>query len=478
MKVPARVSTWFFLTLFSSLMLVACGGGSSGGSGSLGGDDSTGTVALVVTDAISDEFDEIWITITEAALLGDEDPVPLFEGELTLDLLALEDYSDLLAIEDGIAAGEYSKIRLYISSIEMIEYDDEGEIVRTEYPSLPANGKIDLNPQGSFLVLGGETLTVELDIDANKSIHVVGTGTGGYQFRPVIFVNILTDDELGLVRLSGDIEEVDETGTLLCMVTGFISDGDAGEDQDDCVQVSFSEDTGFFDEFGLAINVADLAIGDSVYVIGLFEESDDDFVQLEALMIQQGNDSSAVFYGEVTEAYDEISGQLALVLEPGQGFEPETIIPVVIDPATAIFDEEGELLSPGELEVGDPLEIDAVLALSELEADVLRALAILRNDSAMDEDDSDLPESVEGTISEINPETGVIIIDPEELEAEAACVVSDGENVFLVTSLEDGFESDLIELSDLTVGMEIEAFISDVDGDCYVADSIIAEAED
>lgn len=82
-------------------------------------------------------------------------------------------------------AGRYEKIRLFVPKIE-----SEGGTCDLELIKLPS-GKIDLNPQGSFEVLPGETLAIRLDMDANKSINLHPAGNSGKCiFRPVVFVDI------------------------------------------------------------------------------------------------------------------------------------------------------------------------------------------------------------------------------------------------------------------------------------------------
>ena len=77
-------------------MLISCGGGGGGGGDSVvdaAGDVATadkGTVTLLVTDAPTDDFKEINLTILKAELLCDSGNQVLFSGVKEFDLLRLD----------------------------------------------------------------------------------------------------------------------------------------------------------------------------------------------------------------------------------------------------------------------------------------------------------------------------------------------------------------------------------------------------
>ena len=99
---------------------------------------------------------------------------------MRVDLLDLRDEDFLITVKKRVRAQKYEKIRLRISDIEPVG----GPCAH--FKKLPANGKIDLNPRGTFEVVAGETLSVRLDIDANKCMNV----SAACNFRPVVFVDI------------------------------------------------------------------------------------------------------------------------------------------------------------------------------------------------------------------------------------------------------------------------------------------------
>ncbi|MDH3283033.1 MAG: DUF4382 domain-containing protein, partial [Gammaproteobacteria bacterium] len=174
----------------------------------------TGTVNILFTDAPSDDFSAINVTISRIELLpfndddadsdtdaddsdlssndGDSDSdrpnrrAMLFSGDATFDLLRLENFTNLFSITPNVPSGEYRKIRLTVSALELIDADTGLPILL----DVPGNGKIDLLSRSPFLVEPDTTLLVTIDIDAKRSIHVSADDEDGYRFRPVVFVSV------------------------------------------------------------------------------------------------------------------------------------------------------------------------------------------------------------------------------------------------------------------------------------------------
>ena len=183
------VPTLFLTAVFS---LSACGGSSGDGQ------PATGDVAVVFTDGPTDQYQRILVSITGVTLIGSGGQVALYEGpEITFDLLEMSDWADL-AFNTKVLAGRYNKIRLYVSKVELVDLVTEETVMLDK---LLANGKIDLNPQGSFEVSPDYTTVIKLDMDAKRSFQVVETGNGKLQFRPIIFVDVFQGDSQQQVRL-------------------------------------------------------------------------------------------------------------------------------------------------------------------------------------------------------------------------------------------------------------------------------------
>jgi len=260
---------WQLAALLLLTGVAGCGGGDSAGS------TSTGRVSVLFSDAPSDEFARINLTVTDIELRGGEQgPVSIFSGSQTFDLLALKNFSQLFSMADAVPAGTYNEVRLRISDLELVRTDTAGVTVETIRPPLPASGKIDMHAGRRFAVLPDGALLLEIDIDAYRSIHAVHSGNDGYRFRPVIRLRIVNVDALDrLARISGTIAMPDPANSSfeicdsrVAMVTpagdnrphtssdtGGDSDGDSDSDSDSdraCVEVGVLGDTSIFDALG------------------------------------------------------------------------------------------------------------------------------------------------------------------------------------------------------------------------------------
>jgi len=265
----------------AALLLVSCGGGGAGTDASLSA--GTGTVAVALTDGPAEDFDEINLSVVKIELFSESGQVTIFEGSETLNLLDLADQARLFAIRNGVPAGSYSKIRLTLTEIELVKRDAERNIAERAYPKLPGKGKLDLVPRGDFTVHPGETLVLQIDMDANKSIHVVGTGKGKYQFRPVVFVDVMSEALFGkLVRVHGVVEGIDDSDQefRLCQtdIPVRVQDDQQDHESPGCIQVDAVDTTSIFDAEGRAAGFAGLVAGDEATVYGNFRSDarDDD----------------------------------------------------------------------------------------------------------------------------------------------------------------------------------------------------------
>jgi Domain of unknown function (DUF4382) len=244
--------------------LISCGGGGgSSGSSSTGG--GTGTVAMLLSDGPADEYEHLWITITEVSLIpagSKAGPVAIFSSSagLRVDLLALQKEDYLLTIRNNVPAGQYNKIRLGVAKIE-----PEGGPCADMTVKLPS-GRIDLNPREPFQVTGGGTLAIRLDIDANKSINLHQAGNSGKCiFRPVVFVDI--DEEAPTARcpkvLNGIIESLTLNGGG--QTVGFTLNL---LDNRGTIQVSLPSNATVINSQGVCASPNDLKVGDQVQVRG------------------------------------------------------------------------------------------------------------------------------------------------------------------------------------------------------------------
>jgi len=297
--------------------LAGCGSGGGGGSFGVGTDQSgTGTVSVLLTDGPADEYEKIWITVNEVSLIPVHgDPVVLFRSEegYEVDLLELRDDDFLLTVKKRVPAGWYEKVRLRISDIEA-----EGG-PRDDMVILPS-GKIDLNPRGSFRVVPGGMLSIRLDIDANKSIHLHPAGKSEKCiFRPVVFVDIQPGEP---IRRCPQVLD----GTILSLIDedrdgeieGFILDLSGGRGG---LEVRLSKDTVVWNELGKPSSSDVLEVDRKVKVRGRLDAKG----RLHASVVVIGD--VFVFKGKV--AGPVVKGVFPFTPDPGTGLLPDAEVEVL-----------------------------------------------------------------------------------------------------------------------------------------------------
>ncbi len=379
-RVPILALLGFFV------FMAACGGSSSDSSPSEP-IPSTGTVALLLTDMPTDDLDEINLDVVEATLIGGEGQQTLFsaaDDPIHIDLLKLQNFSRPIAFGD-VPTGVYTKLRLRISNLTLVEYVEDGPPHNEYTPPLPANGKIDLlHPEG-FEVQPGRTLMVELDMDADKSIHVVQTGNSKYRVRPVVFVEFSnTEVSDKLTRIEGRIDEIlnAEAGSFVVC---------ALDKPDTCIDVSLTTDGCVYDTDGVPTAPSALAEGDEVVVIGWYSRSDGD-VMLDAIVVEQG--PAEQVNGTVNSLPDE-NGMFLMIDRAGNEIVVELQKDLdQQDDCTQVFGPDGAIVGAAGLQVGQGIEVEGVRVPAETDGDpdLLRAALII-----IDGDDAE--EQVSGTIA-------------------------------------------------------------------------------
>jgi len=259
LKRPSARALLPLLFLLAGL-LTACGGG-GGSSSSTTTASKTGSVGVMLTDLPADPslFTSINATIERVELIGgDGGRVALFEGPPeTVDLLRLRNEAVPFTFRDDVPVGTYCKVRLTLTNpngLELVLAADGSSY----FPKLPGNGKLDLLARDCFTVAPGASVTLQLDMDAGKSIHIVQTGSKtDYNFRPVVFIDVINTSFTGkLVRLEGVIADFDATAqtVLLCDALPTHQEGDP-----DCASIELGADSAFFDNLTLGGDAAPLA---------------------------------------------------------------------------------------------------------------------------------------------------------------------------------------------------------------------------
>jgi cytoskeletal protein CcmA (bactofilin family) len=345
-------------------MLAGCGGG--GGSSSGAPAAGTGTVAVFVKDSPTDEFEHIWVTITQVELLPvSGSPVIIFENPrgCTIDLLDHRSEDFFLTIHKKVPAGTYTKIRLRVTNIELVPTATSsiGSDIEVKLPS----GKIDLNPRGPFTVESGQTLSVRLDFDANKAINLHPSKPGWYIFRPVIFVDVVAGypSEICLKLVHGTITELTKVGN---QTTGFVM---ALESDRGTLEVKLNSGTEIFGADGEFVGAADLAVGQEVRVKGQLDTSG-------ALV------ASLVIVGDVVDVLGDVEGPVASGLFPFTPFTGEELVGqynVRVDPDnTLVLADCGTKLSFAAIQAGLVARVFGKLVTSNSVTELRAVIVILR----------------------------------------------------------------------------------------------------
>lgn len=484
------------------LFLLACGGGGGGGGASTVASAGTGTVTLLVTDGPSEDFNAINLTVVKAELLSDSGKVTLFSGQKTFDLLRLADVTEIFSVTH-VPVGTYNKIRLTLTSVELVMKDGS-----KAYPKLPGNGKLDLNPRSSFVVIGGATILIQLDMDAEKSIHVVSAGNSdSYQFRPVVFVDIVTDEfDTKLVQLRGTVDNLDTLeGTFdLCeiRVQGLLLDDDEEDGKFYCVRVDAAQvPASFFDTNGDPADINSLENGAIATATGRFafngttlassknNKNDDDGSSDDSSRDDDSSDDDdyrdLILVAEVVWPGDfaEVNGiaRSAVITDTdtgtwfefevleGQGYVFDAPIPTILQEGTRLFNSKGLPVDESVIQDGVSARVNGVFqaGLDELKA----ALVIL---------------DIEASQSQLIGTIGAVADDFSSMalltDSGDRCVLIDtgsgGTQVF-ETSLDDDdtIQFDQKEASDLRSGYTANVFgYTDITG-CLDAETIIYEVE-
>ncbi len=179
------------------IAIVATGGGGGGGSG----DGGSGTLSIGLTDASTDDYNAVYVTINEVQVhMADGEWEVVGSPEQTYNLLELVNgIIEQLALTE-LEAGDYTQMRLILG--ENPDGHDGGENILTNthpyanYIIDTSNNEVELKTPSAhqsgikivhgFTINDGEVTELVLDFDAQKS--VVKTGGGKYLLKPTIKV--------------------------------------------------------------------------------------------------------------------------------------------------------------------------------------------------------------------------------------------------------------------------------------------------
>lgn len=426
-----------------------------------------GSVMMLLTDAPSEEFSEINMTITKLELLGgDQGNATLFTGMRKIDLLSLRNFSNLFAMDSNVAPGVYSKIRMHLDDIELVRRDADGEITETIHPKLVANGKLDFNPRGEFVVAPGKSMVIQLDMDAEKSVHLVKAGGKGkkpatYKFRPVVFIDIVDMVDYGgkLVRVEGDVTSVDPLAQTvkICNLKNF--------DGAECILVTMTDTTAVYGEHGAAVSLENLQQLERGIAIGYMNINNGQGY-MNAVTLELG--PARAFWhvkGDVTAPPIDDTNVFHFRIDPGQGFIAGTEFRVLPAPGAKLFSSQGQPLPWSEVQNGRIVEIEGILDRYAAEGYTFVATVVYL-------DVSQAAEQLSGVVS--NLDLDAMSFDVTTAELGDRCVTASATvSVYTVSGGQDGVSGGRGSFADIQNGGNVDLYGGFDSGGCFVADDIL-----
>lgn len=342
MKTKGIVS--IVLSLFFLMGFIACGG--SGGSGDgLPGTKSTGQLSLKLTDAATDLYQAVYVTIREVQI-HIADPTGSTEGEWKVVVSPNRTFN-LLELVNGVLAelgiadlnpGDYSQMRLIIGdtpddALNIFEaehpfanyvIDHEGEVQELKIPSAQNTG---IKLVRGFAVEAEQTTELVLDFDALKSVVAAGR-SGKWMLKPT--VKVLDGDTLGTVR--GNVAATDQLSIENIPLAGVRVSLQAGEDAEEEASATVTDEDGNYSLLarpGIYTLVATREGCGTTFVEGVSVEANVD--QTWDIALDCSEDTGAV-EGQVTveDGDDEAVAQIRIQMKTQDENGEERLIDVAL----------------------------------------------------------------------------------------------------------------------------------------------------
>lgn len=483
-----------FTVFFIILAISSCSNsGSSGSNGALVVD--TGRVSLLITDGVTDKFDQINLTVQSISFVKADDDgqeTIVFDKPQVINLLALQSYSNLL-VTTAIPVGVYEKIRLRISQVELVRFVGEDNKSESSIAKLPANGKVDLNPRGSFEVTAEGHLMIELDVDADKSILVIkkGNGKDEYNFRPVIFVKILGVDKekSRLVLIDGKVLTRKEAGFQLCTSNKehdehddeYESDDDEAEykakdkgdheterDDDRCMVVLISENTVIQNSLIESVLESELEQGDVVTVLGKANGHGIDALHVVIEAKNKEISELALFTGDATSAVDG-GNNFTMNRDDKAAIQSLTALAVslVDGSAVRVFDKNGTEVKTDLIVVGSAVDVFGLAMPDVHSAEKIKAAFVIINNDVKDN-------KISGTIAAINKDKSQITVTVvSDVFSGDVCVDVKQAALFILDIVDGKVVSKEISINELQADMLIDVYGQAKDMGCVLADVVL-----
>lgn len=185
---PSFRALAFTGSLATLALLFGCGGGSSS-SGSGVTPSATPNVNLAITDAPSDNWQEVSVVLESASLIpqGSSTPVQIWppsgSTSTTPTVVNLVDLSNVATLLGSVAvpAGTYSTLQFVINTdpTTMTLVDDNGNTIPSADLTVKGSGTLNVALSPAFTVAATGTTTLQADFDLADPLSIVETTLGG-----------------------------------------------------------------------------------------------------------------------------------------------------------------------------------------------------------------------------------------------------------------------------------------------------------
>lgn len=413
---------------------------------------------MFITDAPTDKFNQILVTITKITLIAPGGSQQVVSTKTTtIDLRKITNFSQFLA-QNGVTSGTYSQIQLDVSSIVLNQLDSNGNIIDTQSVTVPS-GKIDINPQQTVTISSGGQQTVEMDFDAADSFKLVTTGNGKVIFRPVIFVHELSEHEAEpgkIVKEHGAITNPDlQAGTFkLCSIDH--------EDANECLNVAFDKTTAMYDSSLATISSDGLVGNTEVTVFGhLVKDSTGSHIQASILVL--GPKGTLSLAGGLVSTAPDSNGLMTVNVKVGESI-PAGDTSVQLAKTIQIFSRAtGKMLTQSDLTAGTPVMI---IGQYDSTKKIFSAIAVsVDNDTAQ----------VSGTVAAVKKISGSssTTLTISTSTGDKCVQVGQGTRIALNHDKSDDVVS-LGTASGITVGQTVSANGAEASDKCLTANSLVS----
>jgi len=449
-----RLWTSTRVALAALVLTVAAGCDSGGGSGEAEG---TGTVSMLVTDAPTSFFSEINLTVSRIDLIRNRrGRFNLYNGEATFDLLKLENFSHLFALNSNVPAVEYRAIRLDVTTVELVDH-----FGNPYYPPILGGGRLDLVPERPFKVTPDSVLVMEIDVDARRSVRF-RSGGRGHRWRPVVRVKVGVEEVSHLVRVRGVVDEINlDAGSFkICRVDE--SNGGITV-TDECLSANLADDASIFNPDGVQGVLGDLLSRELVTAVGRFDPTNP--MNLDVEVVER--DALAAYvtlYGSAMSAPD-VNAVFDVTLDPGQDATDDPVVDIQLQPGTRVFHSNGDELDASAIAADRKVESSGVLAPSDTDPDTHWAEWVIVSES----EPADALDLLSGFVLFRELDTVTLFTDTGNL---CVRVLPDAE-IHVVTESSTGTTSAAGSLTDLVGGREVDLEGTTAGDGCFEAQSVV-----